>query len=380
VDSIDYKGRQLHFGPEYLANLAKAFAERAYDYVPFQLAGDENKHTNDVERYGGKVAGMTVDMNGPDGPGLYIDLDATDRGNAVLSENPNLGVSARIVEGYDRSDGRHFTEAIQHVLGTHDPRIPSLGGWRTVEASNDVSMTFDLSGAKFAGDTEGEGSMPELTQEQQARLATMLDIPEDQWNQVVAGLTAPALTEDELAQLTGEMAAEDELTEDELNELLAAAAELDSSGQLEPEPAGAGAQGTAANLSQNALLALELTNARADSTEAQLRDVQDHLDKERWLAERERLIRDGGIPSRIVDMAQPLLLGSAHVVELSNGGAVDAGQIMRQVLGEVGMLHKALGLETGIELGSPLDEPDQHNQAAQAREGTVKAFRHLTGI
>ena len=33
-------------------------------------------------------------------------------------------MSARIVEDYARSDGKFFTAAVQHVLGTLDPRIP----------------------------------------------------------------------------------------------------------------------------------------------------------------------------------------------------------------------------------------------------------------
>ena len=52
-------------------------------------------------------------------------MAASDEGAKVLRENPKLGVSARIVESYQRADGRHFTAALQHVLGTLDPRIPA---------------------------------------------------------------------------------------------------------------------------------------------------------------------------------------------------------------------------------------------------------------
>src|SRR5205809_7930654 len=60
------------------------------------------------------------------GDGLYIQAELTDRGEQVLRDNPYLGVSARIVENYNRSDGKFYKAAVQHVLGTLDPRLPGL--------------------------------------------------------------------------------------------------------------------------------------------------------------------------------------------------------------------------------------------------------------
>jgi hypothetical protein len=63
-----------------------------------------------------------------------------------------LGVSARIVENYSRSDGKFFPAAIQHVLGTLDPRIPQLGSWEQVELANNPGTTvYDLSGSDWSG-------------------------------------------------------------------------------------------------------------------------------------------------------------------------------------------------------------------------------------
>jgi hypothetical protein len=142
--SINYKGRRIDFTPDYLSRLAAAFRDQAYPQVPFQLAPGDNSHTNDPERYAGQVVDLQA---APDG--LWITLAATERGNRVLTENPDLGVSARIVEGYARSDGKFWPEAIQHVLGTLDPRIPQLGGWQTVDAANEAEITIDLSGTVF---------------------------------------------------------------------------------------------------------------------------------------------------------------------------------------------------------------------------------------
>ncbi len=148
VGSISYKGRTLQFTRSYLQQLADAFSARAYDQVPLQLAGADNGHTNDPERTAGQITGMEVR---PDG--LWITAKVTPRGEAVLAGNPKLGVSARIVEDYDRADGRFFPAAIQHVLGTLDPRIPGMGAWAAVEASNDGTdaVLIDLSGCSWEG-------------------------------------------------------------------------------------------------------------------------------------------------------------------------------------------------------------------------------------
>jgi hypothetical protein len=148
VGEIEYQGRTLKFSRAYLQGLAAAFAQRAYDQVPLQFADAANTHTNDPERTRGWVTGMEL---GDDG--LYITAELTDRGQEVLSQNPYLGVSARIVEQFQRSDGQFFPAAIQHVLGTLDPRIPGLGAWQEVQLSSESesSVTIDLSSYSFSG-------------------------------------------------------------------------------------------------------------------------------------------------------------------------------------------------------------------------------------
>src|SRR6266699_4689952 len=103
VGEVRYKDRLLKFSLPYLQRLADAFHARAYGQVPLQLAGDDNRHTNDVERYAGEV----LDAEARD-DGLWITVKATPRGEKVLTENPGLGISARIVEDFERSDGQFF--------------------------------------------------------------------------------------------------------------------------------------------------------------------------------------------------------------------------------------------------------------------------------
>jgi hypothetical protein len=149
VGQVNYKGRTLQFTREYLAGLAQAFRDRAYSQVPLQLATSDNAHTNDPERFAGEV----LDLEAAD-DGLWATIRATDRGNRVLQENPRIGVSARIVEDFERSDGAFCPQALQHALVTLDPRVPNLGPWSSIDASGtQAEIVIDLSGSQF---TDGE--------------------------------------------------------------------------------------------------------------------------------------------------------------------------------------------------------------------------------
>ena len=354
VGDVEYKGRTLHFTKDYLSSLAQSFRDRAYDQVPFQLAPADNSHTNDVERFGGEITDFEV---GDDG--LYIKLAATERGEKVLKENPNLGVSARIVEDYQRSDGRFFSAAVQHVLGTLDPRIPGLGGWQAIEASNDAHLVLDLSTSVFTG--EEKAVSDQFTTEERGRLAKLLQIPEDK----IDALTALAGTD--IGLLTGD----EELSDEDLASLIAdmpdeELAALEAEFQAEVAAAAPG-------LSNQAAMAIEMANVQAEENARQLSVITTELDQQRYEAERARLVRDSGVPPFIVEMARPLLEGTGHTVDLSNGKAVDAGQVMRKVLTEYAKAARMVDLS--VELGSPMDEPDQQGAAAQARDEVVSRAR-----
>lgn len=368
VGEISYKGRTLKFTPDYLGGLVSAFKSRAYDQVPFQLADSGNTHTNDPERTRGQIQDMTLE---PDG--LWITMEPTERGEQVLADNPRLGVSARIVEGYDRSDGKFFPRAIQHVLGTLDPRIPGMGGWEAVAAANDVQVTVDLSGEVFAGKESG---MPDLDPGQQEKLAKLLGLDVDKLAAVLGTLpegTAPDPDALNGGEDPGEdpevaaIAAQIDSMSDE--ELAAWEASLDAE-ELEPDPATAG-------LTAEAVMALELAGAQGDENARQLSIIQGQLDTERWDGERRKLVA-GGVPPFIADLAQPLLEGAGHVVDLANGSSVDAGQIMRKVLAEYAKVTQALDL--GAELGTLMDEPDQESEAEKQRADVVARAKQQLGL
>jgi hypothetical protein len=235
LGEVEYKGRTLRFTPEYLQGLVDSFHANAYDQVPLQLADASNTHTNDPERTCGWIDDISLRHDG-----LYAVATVTERGERVLSENPRLGVSARIVEQYQRSDGRHFPAAIQHVLGTLDPRIPALGAWSPVEMSNeDGGMIIDLSQASFPGD---EPDCDEMTDEKLADLLDSLDDEDD----------------------------DEELSDAELEELLAEVNSLTDSelAQLEDEAADGGvmeAIGQFSNAFSNRMQSIALAHAEADA-------------------------------------------------------------------------------------------------------------------
>lgn len=369
VGSIEYKGRKLSFTRSYLSSLANAFKADAYDQVPFQMADASNTHTNDPERFRGDIVAMEAR---PDG--LWVGLKPTDAGEKTLLENPRLGVSARIVEDYARSDGKFFPAAIQHVLATLDPRIPGLGPWQAIEAANDVERTIDLTGESFAG--EGEDDEMPLDEEQQAKLAKLLEIPADQIDALLAGLSSAQLSDDELAQMDADT---DEMSDEALADLLGVpVGQLDealTAALAEPEAVAAGA---GLSWGDEALMALELTAERADQNAIELASIRKKLNEETYLKER-RQLADAGVPPYLTDLARPLLEGAGHTVELSSGkGTADAGAIVRKLLLEVG---KSAGmLDLGAELGTPMDEPDGHQHAAEARSETVARAHQQLGI
>jgi len=427
---VDYKGRTLRFTRDYLGQVVRAFQDRAYDQVPFQLADAANTHTNDPERTRGEIDGMEL---GEDG--LYITVRTDEAGSRVLERNPKLGVSARIVEGYARSDGKHFPAAVQHVLGTLDPRIPGLGAWQAIEAANPVPDTvLDLTNEAFTelavaapqdkaakkaakaqrkaekqasdaekqqadpasdpagADPEGGAAMADLTDTEKQKLARFLALPDDVLAALEAGgtvvtpaeleaLTAPGESTEgdgddpEAEALAAQIAA---MTPEELA-ALEAEFEAEAGGGEATENHAAEREPVAAGLSNEAQLMIDMAYAQADETKRELAMVTARLREEDYQGEKRKLA-DIGVPPLITEMARPLLEGIGHVVELANGKSVDAGAIMRKVLAEYARQVRLLDLD--VELGSPMDEPEDagREEAEQARDRFVAGFKSMTGL
>lgn len=316
--TIDYKGRSLTFDDAYLSDLAKAYNDQAFDQVAFQLAGPDNEHTLDPERTRGEIKGFIQTADGLDAL-----IETTDAGSEVIRANPKLGVSARIVEGLKHADGRSFRAAIQHVLGTLDPRVTGMGQWQPVNLSSpSIEETIDLSTASY---NKKEGVMPnsELTKEQVDKLTALLEDPskldDEQKAKLLALLPDPEGAHT-AAPPTGEGGTEGDLDK-ELADFLAALA----------EPAGVGAGDEGAQLSAADRQAIELANARAKSAQDEATAVRAELDLARFEAEKAEFLR-AGIPPAAIDLATPFLIGQHHVIDLAGGTKADAGEVVRGLL------------------------------------------------
>lgn len=134
--TINYHGRQIQFDKQYCDEVAAAFRAGAYPAVPFQFADADNRHTNDPSRTRGEVIGMESTDDG-----LVATLRLSEEADALVREYPNFGVSVRVREDYERPDGQRYPRAMQHLLGTWDPKLAVQQPWQAVDMSNDEPGT-----------------------------------------------------------------------------------------------------------------------------------------------------------------------------------------------------------------------------------------------
>lgn len=393
VGTVNYKGRKLQFTKDYLAGLVKAFRDRAFDQVPFQLATDKNEHTNDPER----TRGTIVDLEqSPEG--LYVVVEPNAAGQKVLETNPDLGVSARIYENYDRGDGKSFVAALQHVLGTLDPHITGMGPWQQLaESGAALSTQLDEPAIVDLTDEVFQPRSPRRRSPERREEVTTMSKEDERKvvREVLDGLT------DEDLDLLGEEPEtvdpefdEAELTDDELDQLLLYAEETEDEGEevesqdgeateIDDNDDDEGEEGgdeevtrIAASNADN--MALELANARLAEQGSELSRVSAILDEQRFDGERRVFTEDLGIPPTAIDLARPLLEGAGHIVELAGGDTIDAGAIMRSVLTEIGRTIKILDLTAlmgnGEDPGSFEDEQEREAQETETRD-FVKTVR-----
>jgi len=218
--------------------------------------------------------------------------------------------------------------------------------------------------------------MPELNAQQQANLNRLLNLDPAALDRLL-GQQAPPPAAPPAPQ--GTSTADDELTDEELADLIAAMDD-EELGEVEGQMNGETLAGMAATgLTAEAQMAIDLANSRADETERQLAVFQTRYEVQAFEAER-RALADLGIPPYITDLARPLLQGSGHTVDLANGQRADAGQVMRKVLTEYARMAQMLNLD--VELGSPMDEPPGAGPTAEqsARDEVISRARQQMGL
>lgn len=297
---IRYKGRDLNFDRRYFTELSNSFKRRAFDQVPAQIADAANKHNNDPRNTGGELVDLAVESDG-----LYGIFRPNEDGEAVLRKNPKIGVSARILEGYQRSDGATFGKALQHVLLTVDPHVNGMKPWEKIaelSADDAPEDTIDLS-----AETEEESDMGTRTT---TAKATEGEGDED-------AVTLSREEYDVFKELLAERQAVIEFSQ-ELTEEDVADPEDEEDDEDENEGAGEGALPESVRLTMEAQSAeiLELRN-QAVSREVELAVTQ---------------LRQTGLAPAVIEAARPLLAMGDSAVELSNGDTIDVREQVQTLL------------------------------------------------
>lgn len=357
--AINYRGRDgkqrvIDFNSSYHDDLKAAFSSKALTQTPFVLADADNAHTMDPERFRGEVSALAKaeelpekvrrDLEAKHGSvpkGLYAKIEfATKKAARAVMENGKLPVSARIREGFERSDGKEFPRALVHVLGTMDPKIPDLAPWTPAVDLSEYAHddVLDLSHESY---TEAR-KMPKQKKSKKSDvdLATATVVPD------IDEVTADDIAEWDDATLTafldqyasdqdddGDDDADDDNDEDEDDEM--------------------------GNRSQD----IELANARAAEADRRSRAALDRAAKIEWGATRKELLRDG-VPPHVLDLAEPVLARANDlVIDLSNSEEddLDVTSIIRDLVdgykGTIDLSEIELG--HGGQDGQNKGNPDQ---------------------
>jgi hypothetical protein len=299
IGEIEYEGRTLSFTRDYLNDLAKSFNASAFDQVPFLLANERNEHHSDPEKYRGETVGVEV---GDDG--LYGLIQLSEEGAKVVEENPKLGVSARIIRGIQNGK-----DALQHVLGTLDPKVTGMKPWEAVSLSkHQDAEVVDLTSLQFteAGDPESDSSS-----------RTVSDKLSDADRDTLVTLAKKEGAKDALI----DAGISDEEVKEVVEGLIASAREEETSDDKQPVAA----------LSKEQSEAIELAEKRANEADRRVRNVEAELAEAKFQREREKLIA-AGVPPADIDLAEPVLKGGSGVIELSNGTKVDAHSVVSKLL------------------------------------------------
>jgi hypothetical protein len=271
LGKIEHKDGTLDVTPEYVADLAKSFNGGAFDQVAFLLADGDNKHHMDPEKYRGEVKGLEATDKG-----LEALVELTDEGAKVVHDNPGLGVSARIVKG--AKDGK---DAIQHVLGTLDPRAKGMGPWEQVNLCDDDTEVTDLTDATFAEAVKPSRSSSSSTVTPPTETST--DLTAEDVERILADMVS-ATDDDKPVALSADQAA-----------------------------------------------AIELANRNASAADERARRAEAKISEAEFRAERDRYER-AGVPPYMLDLAEPILTGEAKSIDLSNGQSVDPQAVIREIL------------------------------------------------
>lgn len=372
---IKYGEREIVFDDEYLTDLASSFTDGAYDQVPYMLADEQNRHTMDPERFRGECKSVEVAEDG-----LYGTFELSGDAADLIRKNPKLGVSARIVEGYQRSDGKTYRRSLQHVLGTLDPRIPGMGAWEEVELSNGETYTssdvIDLSNSVYEEEgtvsekNEDSGTVP--VSDEAAFKAVKAAFP-DWSDEEIRELLDEPLTDEELAT------AQAELDESEKPEAKTEEPKEEAAKPAEEAKAEKATEEVKAEEKELVSLSNEVTTNVADTRTVdlanQVAQLQASVAQERFEKEKAQWVRDG-VPPALVDLSRDVLTAPrGSVIDLSNGveeNKVDAGEVIRKLLTQC-----AGYIEFAAERGHTVSLSNEDGDESAQRSEVLSAWRAM---
>lgn len=348
-------GRTHKFDRGYLAGVAKAAREGAFPYIPLQV---NDQHSKDPRFTEGTVSNLLYMPDGPDGPGLYGDVEfADDSGVALVRKSGGkVGVSVSMVEDLTRhEDGQdlRWPAALQHVLLTTDPHVRKTGGgWHPINLqAGDVGQLIDLSNTTFEVIEEEDMTAPtdeRTEQEQNPDLVTM-QVTAAQRDRLL-GL----LDDIETAQTVAGRGSGDE-------------GGSDGGDRPDDSPTGPPTQLDRAPEDSDAI---ELMRSEIEVERSARVELARELQLERAQAEIVELQRSGLAPA-IIEAARPLLEveRGTGTIELSRDGGrtqqVDPTRVVRDVLFQViELTRQGLGVidldrEIGMHVGSRSEQAER---------------------
>lgn len=361
--SINYKGRKIVFDDAYLSSLVTSFKDGAYDHVPVQLADAENKHNLDPERFGGEVVGLELADDG-----LWATLSVTERGAKLIGENPKLGVSAALRNHYERSDGKSYDAAMNHLLLTLDPRVPNLGAWTGVDLSgyDGEDSIIDLSNSQFEGDSAVADDNDKVSDENVREALKTLGCDEQEIEEFLASVHASeeAAAEQDKADEDTETTAETDDGEDETGqEQKPETDEADEDTQAEDKN-----EDTEAADKDKVLegAGADLSNAADEELRSQLAAVRKQLATSRFEAEKAKWVGQG-VPPAFIDLSREILTApeGEFEVNLSNDdeAPVNAADVIRKMIDlTAGYVKVAEAQGHNIALSNDDDQESKENE------------------
>lgn len=354
---LHYKGRKINLSEDKLRSMVDAYGQKAYDTVPLLLDGPLDHGVQDItgalrdpERHRGEAVGMDYAEAGSpeafDGPGVYTTIRTNSKkASKSIRQNPNLGVSARIVPDHEDADGRKFPFAIQHILATTVPRVTGLGSWHPISLSmDDDREVIDLTGVEIEEITVAKAK------------GTKETAPEDAFVD---------LSDEQLADLLDEIAdLADETEPDEDDD------DLEDDGD---EPDETDEETPVAELSRKDRKAINLAQSAAASALAETAVLVAQLASERWDRERLELANDGVPEWALEEVGLELAVPEADETSLDLADDDDPLASSRKVIR--GLLD---GLRGTIDLAGPVGHAGAPKSGVDI-EAAMRAWDNTTG-